>query len=98
MLDEPSTVAAPMSVSVCPEPVVLLDESEPLELAASSSSYSAALMLVVAERVRATVNAHPPPTLEEAQRLRAWCSELEDASVVLGAEAEARPRSVAARF
>jgi hypothetical protein len=97
MLDEPSTVAAPMSVSVCPEPV-LLDESEPLELAASSSSYSAALMLVVAERVRATVNAHPPPTLEEAQRLRAWCSELEDASVVLGAEAEARPRSVAARF
>jgi hypothetical protein len=96
MLDEASTVAAPMSVSVCPDPVLLV-ESEPLELP-SSSSYSAALMLVVAERVRATVNAHPPPSLEEAQRLHAWCSELEDASAVLGAATEARPRSVAARF
>jgi hypothetical protein len=85
-----------MSVALCAEFDLACEEGEPLELP-SSSSYSAALMLVIAERVRATINAHPPPTLGETQRLLAWCSELEDASVVLGAATEAHPHSVAAR-
>jgi hypothetical protein len=79
-----------MAVALCSE--LVTDEHEPLELP-SSSSYSAALMHGVAEQVRATISAYPPPTRAEEQRLLEWCSELEDASAVLGAAVAARPRS-----
>jgi hypothetical protein len=58
-----------MAVALCSE--LVTDEHEPLELP-SSSSYSAALMHGVAEQVRATISAYPPPTRAEELRQRCW--------------------------